>query len=419
MKGVFLMSIIAVENVNLISGNDDDGVLNNVTILIENKFIKKVKKTPQISFDRNSYKIVDATDKWLMPGLINCHDHLFNKNWGNLSSNIERKAWQMEFFLRSPGYQALESAKNSWEELKQGVTTIRDLGGPSVKNQKSPNYTNVDLRKAIESGLCGPRILACRLAINITGGHGYPWYGIREADGTNEVRKAVREQLKGGADCIKIMSGGGFANYPEEDPNFEEFSIEEIKVAVEEAHKREKLVTAHAISSKAAKNAILAGVDTIEHGFMIDEETVRLMFENNVSFVPTMIVPLKILQRDASPLHSLIKGIVPEHKKIVLLAKKLGVMIGVGTDSGYKMYEELEALIECGFSPLEALVLATKSSAKICGLENVGIIQEGKIADVILLEKNPLKDIKKAFDNVQMVIKEGQVIYLKDGNLNT
>jgi len=404
------MSKIALENVNLISGNEDE-VFNNMTVLIEDKFIQKVDETSQISFDRNSYKLIDATDKWLMPGLINCHEHLFNKKLGDLSSNIERKAWRMECFLRTPGHQALESAKNAWEELKQGVTTIRDLGGPYVKNQNTPNYTNVDLRKAIESGLSGPRILACRLAISITGGHGYPWYGTREADGPNEVCKAVREQFKGGADCIKIMSGGGFANYPEEDPNYAEFSIEEIKSAVNEAHKRERLITAHAISNKAIKNATLAGVDTIEHGFMNDEETVKMMVKKKVSYVPTMMVLIKVLQREISPLHSLIKEILPENKKMVFLAKKLGVLIGVGTDSANKMYEELEAFIECGFSPLEALVSATKSSAEICGLKNVGIIQEGKIADVILLSNNPLKSVKKAFDNVYMVIKEGQVTY--------
>ena len=404
------MSKIALENVNLINGNKNE-IFNNMTVLIEDKFIQKVDKTFQISFDRNSYKLIDATDKWLMPGLINCHDHLFDKKLGVLSSNIERKAWRMECFLRTPGHQALESAKNAWEELKQGVTTIRDLGGPYVKNQKTPNYTNVDLRKAIESGLSGPRILACRLAISITGGHGYPWFGTREADGPNEVCKAVREQFKGGADCIKIMSGGGFANYPEEDPNNTEFSIEEIKAAVNEAHKRERLITAHAISNKAIKNAILAGVDTIEHGFMIDEETVKMMVQKKVSFVPTMMVPIKILQREISPLHSLIKEILPEYKKMVFLAKKLGVLIGVGTDSSNKMYEELEAFIECGFSPLEALVSATKSSAEICGLKNVGIIQEEMIADIILLNNNPLKSVKKAFDNVHMVIQEGQVTY--------
>lgn len=405
-----MMSKIALENVNLIDGNKNE-IFNNMTVLIEDKFIQKVDETSQIRFDRNSYKLIDATGKWLMPGLINCHDHLFDKKLGDLSSNIERKAWRMECFLRTPGHQALESAKNAWEELKQGVTTIRDLGGPYVKNQKTPNYTNVDLRKAIESGLSGPRILACRLAISITGGHGYPWFGTREADGPNEVCKAVREQFKGGADCIKIMSGGGFANYPEEDPNNTEFSIEEIKAAVNEAHKRERLITAHAISNKAIKNAILAGVDTIEHGFMIDEETVKMMVQKKVSFVPTMMVPIKILQREISPLHSLIKKILPEYKKMVFLAKKLGVLIGVGTDSSNKMYEELEAFIECGFSPLEALVSATKSSAEICGLKNVGIIQEEMIADIILLNNNPLKSVKKAFDNVHMVIQEGQVTY--------
>jgi len=412
------MNKIAFENVNLISGNEND-ISNDMTVIIQDKFIQKVDKTSRIIFDRKSCKLIDGTNKWLMPGLINCHDHIWDKKMGDLSSNVERKAWHMEFFLRSPGYQALESAKNAWEELKQGVTTIRDLGGPHVKNQVFPDYTNVDLRKSIEAGLPGPRILACRLAISITGGHGYPWFGLREADGPNEVCKAVREQLKGGADCIKIMSGGGFLNYPEEDPNFADYSIEEINSAVRETHKKGRFITAHASSDKAAKNAILAGVDTIEHGFMMEEETVSMMVKKNVSYVPTMAVLLKYLQRETSPLLSLIKEIVPKHRKIVLLAKKLGLMIGVGTDSSQKMYEELEVFIEYGFSPLEALVSATKFSAKICGLKNLGVIQKGGIADIILLNNDPLKNIKKAFDNVQIVMKEGQVMYCKNENLNT
>ena len=406
------MPYIAIENVNVIDGQG--GLIANATVRVGDRIIQEVSTAADLKPSAQNYEIIDGRGRWLMPGLVNCHDHLLNKSLRTIEDGSTDatavKAWRMQMFLSSPGYLALECAKNAQWELEQGVTTIRELGGPAVPDQVSPPYTNVDLRDAIASGLKGPRILACRLAITMTGGHGHPWYGIREADGTEEVRKAVREQLKGGADVIKIMSSAGTANYPHEHPGMTEFTVEELRVAVEEAHRRETPVTTHAMSNEAVRNALLAGIDTIEHGFLINDEMVRMMAGDGTSFVPTATVCKRIATSGSGPMAELFGKALPGYGERILKALEIGVPVGVGTDSRHTMLEEMQTLSGFGMASTDVLTAATSVGAKICGVSKAGIVAEGYIADLILLDSNPLDDLTKAFQNVSLVMKEGQVV---------
>jgi len=406
------MPYIAIENVNVIDGQG--GLIANATVRVGDSIIQEVSTAADLKPSAQNYEIIDGRGRWLMPGLVNCHDHLLNKSLRTIEDGSTDatavKAWRMQMFLSSPGYLALECAKNAQWELEQGVTTIRELGGPAVPDQVSPTYTNVDLRDAIASGLKGPRILACRLAITMTGGHGHPWYGIREADGTEEVRKAVREQLKGGADVIKIMSSAGTANYPHEHPGMTEFTVEELSVAVKEAHRRETPVTTHAMSDEAVRNALKAGIDTIEHGFLINDETAKMMAEAGASFVPTATVCKRIATSGSGPMAELFGKALPGYGERVIRAVEMGIPVGVGTDSRHTMLEEMDTLSGFGMTPMDVLTAATSIGAKICSLSNVGVVAEEYIADLILMDSNPLEDLTKAFRNVSLVMKEGQVV---------
>jgi imidazolonepropionase-like amidohydrolase len=320
------------------------------------------------------------------------------------------KTWRYEKFLSPPGNQALECAKNAMMELRQGVTTVRELGGPNVPDQINPPFTNVDLRDAIDAGFPGPRIVACRLMVTMTGGHGYPAYEIREADGPDEVRKAVREQIKGGADCIKIMSSAGMADYPREHPGINEYTVEELRVAAEETHRRERKITTHAMSDVAVKNAIEAGIDTIEHGFLMEPDTVTIMLENDISFVPTTSVCRGVATSGRSGLGDVMKNAFPRYQEAVLRAVSEGVVVGVGTDSRYMMIEEMESLAQMGMSPMDVITSATSAAAAVCGLQRLGVVAKGHIADLVLLGDDPTRNIRKAFEDVRFVMRSGKVM---------
>lgn len=406
------MANIVIENVNVIDGM---GNLNpNTTVLVKDNLIDRVGPAPNVEFARSAYEIIDGKDKWLMPGLVNCHDHLLNKSLRQIQDGSTDatavKAWRMEMFLKSPGYLALECAKNARWELEQGVTTIRELGGPAVPDQTSPPYTNVDLRDAIANGMSGPKILACRLAIAMTGGHGHPWYGIREADGVDEVRKAVREQLKGGADVIKIMSSAGTANYPHEHPDMTEFTIKELTVAVEEAHRRDTPVTTHAMSDEAVRNALKADIDTIEHGFLMNIETAEMISDAGVSFVPTATVCKRIATSGSGPLAQMFSAALPAFSEMIVQAEDMGILMGVGTDSRHTMLEEMVTLVEFGMASMDVLTAATSKGAGICRLVNTGQVEKDFVADLVLLDHNPVEDLAKAFGAVRMVIKDGEIV---------
>ena len=352
-------------------------------------------------------RIVDAVGCTLLPGMINLHVHIVRRH-------LHQKSSRTPFRQGAPYYENLKDTtrmlwaiKNAWYELTHGVTTIRDCA--------TKNRLNIELREAIDSGLVGgPRVVACGFGIAGTGGHEtHRYQGAVEADGPDEVRKAVRAEIKAGADFIKFMASGGIGGMPEhEDPRWIEFSVEELKVGVEEAHNRNKRTAAHAMGIGPVMNCLKAGIDCIEHGVGLDRHAVELMVSQGVYYIPTVSGITDVSRREAEhgnkTLARLIEDVVvkPLYESIAL-AHQAGVPIGAGTDTLGDMVEELKLLHRCGLTPMECIRAATSVAATILGQEaDIGTIQTGKIADLVIVQGNPLEELG-LMQNVRDVFKAG------------
>jgi imidazolonepropionase-like amidohydrolase len=298
--------------------------------------------------------------------------------------------------------------------ILNGVTTIRDMGGP--------DGIDLALRDAVASGLIvGPRMrVSCR-CVCMTGGHG--WRAGREADGPEEVRRAAREQLKAGADQFKIMASGGVMT-PGVDPGAAQYTEEEMSAGIEEAHKAGRMAATHAQGKQAILNAVRAGIDTIEHGFYVDEEVAALMVEKNVYFVPTLAAVHNIVANGVKggvPAYAVKKAekIHALHRDNLIKAKAAGVVIGMGTDAGTpfnahgKNLQELELLVKAGFSPTEALIAATKTAAEVIGMkDDLGMLEAGRLADLVVCIGDPTKDVSLLTDpdNIKAIYLAGRKI---------
>jgi imidazolonepropionase-like amidohydrolase len=399
---------LAFSNVNLIDGLG--GVIYAATVALNGGKIESVTVGDSATVPED-VQLIDGNGGWLMPGLINCHDHLSNK-WLRTTPASDYQAARLKRRHSNPGTHALEAAGNATWELRQGVTTVRELGGPGMAIGQEM-FTNVDIRNAIEAGqIPGPRVIASRLIIAMTGGHGTPWYGVREADGPDEVRQAIREQVKGGADCIKIMSTAGLANYPHESPDTDEYTFEELEAGADEAHRHDRLITTHAMSDSAVRRAVIAGIDTIEHAFLTTSDGVKAMADGGVSFVPTARVAWRMTRNSPPALAELLES--AGHRERVLEAVELGVPLGVGTDSRFTVLEEMETLVDYGVSVETVLKGATGTAAGICGLEDSGVIAPGKRSDLLLLRTNPLEGLRSAFEQMELVVKAGDIVVASD-----
>lgn len=346
---------------------------------------------------------IDAQGKTILPGLINLHTHI---------SLDGRSPDPYGTALKDGPYIMLVKAMHAAKEyLQSGVTTIRDLG--------AMDGVDFGVKRAITEGLIiGPRMLVSGRPLCITGGHGRPL--SMEVDGADSARHAARLQLKDGADVIKLMATGGVmspgANLGSQ------LTLEEMKAAVEEANKAGKIVSAHAHGVEGIKNAILAGVTTVEHGTFLDQEAAQMMVERGTYLVSTLSCGRLMLGEEG------IKAGVPEYLREVArlvtekqleslrLAHEIGVKISPGTDSGMPltphgtMVEEFRLLIQIGLSSDEALGAATRVAADILGLgDKIGTIEAGKLADVLAVNGDPLSDCQ-SLANVAWVMKEGQIV---------
>jgi len=389
---------------NIFLGTSDKDVMDNAFILVrENKILYVGDKPPS-----GEYDIMDLDGFFVMPGMIDLHVHLSSSGEPNYTSRI----------TETTEYQALKAYSNAEKALQSGFTTLRDVGASGMQV--------ISLKKAINSGLVqGPRIFAAGRMITETGGHGDTPFGSgRVCDGADEVRKAVREQIKAGADLIKLsVSGGGMS--PQDSPDEPQFTVEEISVAVQEAHSKHRRVAAHAQSNIGIKNALRAGVDTIEHALYLDEESCKMIVAQNRIIVPTMISPFLTAtygKNAGVPEWALAKTqmALEPHKMSVNLANNMGVKIGFGTDAGTPFNyhglngREFECLVvRGGLTPGQALYAATGIAAEALGKnDSLGTISAGKLADIIAINGNPLTDIKVLADptNVRFVMLNGQVV---------
>jgi imidazolonepropionase-like amidohydrolase len=366
---------------------------------------------PSGTIRSNGATEVDATGQFVVPGLFNIHDHLSGRDIRFTKPGQGIAALHHELAQTPDRDLVLLMAANAAQQLYDGTTTVRDVG--------SHNQTNIVIREAVRLGrIPGPRVLACGEGITSTGGHG--WDISRQADGPEECRKAVREQLRAGADLIKIMASGGMSNYPRESASELQFSFEEILAIVQEAHNRNRRTCAHANPTKVIQACVRAGVDSIEHGIYIDEETVGLMKAARTAYVPTLSSGARLADRDynqraGTPAFSdvRLKNDIGPRRESIRMCIRAGIKVGVGADGAGDIIDEMEFFTELGYDTMQALCSGTRVSAEICGVDDMlGTVQAGKIADVLVLLADPLETIRNA-TKVRVVIKEGRVV--RDG----
>jgi imidazolonepropionase-like amidohydrolase len=373
-----------------------EGMIEDGAVVVEDGRIASVGPA------RGLPEAVDLGDVTLMPGLIDAHVHLV---WDASAEPHEVVARQ------SRALTVLRCAKNAALHLRAGVTTVRDVG--------STDGLAVEIGRAVELGiLSGPRVVAAGRAIAMTGGHG--WFLGREADGPDALRRAVREEIKAGASCIKLMASGGVYGHAEE-PGSPQLTVEEMRSGVEEAHKAGRKAAAHAYSVEAINNALEAGVDSVEHGSFLDRETIERMREQGTYLVPTMSVYAAMAEKGpglGSPEYITRKTaeVLEASGEAFRLALEVGVPVAAGTDCGAPGHphgtlpEELRLMVEAGATPLQALRFGTSAAAELLGLgDEVGALEPGKRADLLAVAGDPTLDIQ-SLREVRLVLRDGVVV---------
>ncbi len=344
-------------------------------------------------------RIIDAP--CVIPGLINAHVHL------EMSGEAQT---QTVFVLTTPTQRAIVAAENARRALQAGVTSVRDLG--------STHALAIDVRDAIAAGrIAGPNVVAAGRAICMTGGHG--WFIGREADGPLDVRKAVREQRRDGADCIKFIATGGVLTKGAV-PGVVQLSEDELRAGVAEAHAHGMTCAAHAIGTEGIANALRAGVDSIEHGHLVDDAGIALFVERGAYLVPTLAAIRCITDggEDAGMPEFVVRKAreIAEHAEGNLRrARAAGVRFAAGSDAGtpYNGHDafayELELMqTMLGLSGREALRAATVDAAALLGLPR-GTLAVGAVADAVVLERDVASDVR-AFRSPRVVIKDGTLV---------
>jgi imidazolonepropionase-like amidohydrolase len=398
---------LAIKCGKLFDGKNDK-LLDNQTIIIQGNRITAVGTN--ISIPANA-GVIDLSKATVLPGLIDTHTHMY----------LHDGDYNEQLLKEQIAYRAIYASVNARQTLEAGFTTIRDL------ETEGAMYADVALRDAINNGVVpGPRMQASTRSLGITGGYS-PYgfspevpmvYGAQIADGVEGVRLAAREQIKYGADVIKIyidhrrgrsLVGDSLTGFPT-------FTLEETKAIVEEAAKVGIKVAAHAYSSVAAQTAINAGCASIEHGLYLDEATFRLMAQKGCYWVPTMIAYLRGLENpNATPAaRKMSEGTTQRHKATFQRALKIpGLKIAFGSDltgAHGTNARELEVMVRYGMAPLAALKSATAVAANLLGWQNqIGSIEPGKLADIIAVSGDPLADITE-LQRVTFVMKDGKVI---------
>jgi imidazolonepropionase-like amidohydrolase len=391
-------------NAHLIDGTGADP-LEGATLIFEEQ-VQEISVDGGLE-DHPGEEILDVGGRTVIPGLINAHTHICMDS--NAPDTL--KAISAE----PPGVTAIRAAQRVGRMLEAGITTARDLGGAF--------YIDLEVRDLVKSGeIPGPRLLCAGKLITMTGGHG--WIIGQECDGADEVRKGVREQLKAGADVIKLMATGGVMT-PGVQPGSAQLTEEELRAGIEEAGKANRRTATHAQGLEGIKNAIRAGINTIEHGFYLDEEAVAMMVERGIVFVPTLAAAYQLIQAGTEagiPQYVIDKiSMVDEaHKRSFQLAWKAGVVLAAGNDGGTPfnpqedLATEIQLMVQLGLPVVDAIRAGTWGSALALGLEEeIGTLEVGKQADLVVLDGDPMADIE-ALRRVWCVVQGGRVVYRED-----
>jgi imidazolonepropionase-like amidohydrolase len=381
----------------------DGRVFEHGAVLVEGERILKVS-TGEIPVPKGAQRIA-LDGRTLLPGFIDCHVHFCLDGSPDPVGTLVREHASLV---------TLKAADSARRTLLAGVTSVRDMGGK--------DGIDLALRDAIRSGLVlGPRMLASGRVICMTGGHG--WQLGQEADGPDEVMKVAREQIKAGVDVVKFMATGGVMT-PDVEPGSEQFTEEELRAGIQEAHKAGRKTATHAMGTQGILNALRAGIDSIEHGVFLNEEAISLMVERDVPLIPTLSALYHIESRGIEagiPPFAVEKThrVKPFHLESVRMAREAGVRVAMGTDAGtpFNMHGEnlgeLKRLVEVGYSSMEAIQVGTQIAAEVIGLgEELGTIEEGKLADLIVVEGDPLEDIGLLLsaEAIRLVMQGGKLV---------
>ncbi len=408
---------LAIVGGTLIDGMGGDPVRSGV-VVVENGKVVAAGSEKNVAIPANA-KRLDASGRTILPGFIDCHVH-----------GTYRARDMRQHLLNTPTYNVLRSLEIFRETLACGITTARDMGG-----------ADAGFRAAIEEGhIDGPRLLISLGMISQTGGHGDYWVpaGMRiqkrmwlpntVADGVEEIRRVVRELLMRGADFIKICATGGITSVTDswDEP---QFTVAEIRTAVEEAAAKRRRVAVHAEGVEGIRNAVAAGIHTLEHGWFLDEESADKMIESGTWWVPTLaLVPLSVKRRGEdkswaghqmgqedvkdSEIYRLMQDQIPIWKEAV----RRGVKVAMGTDQSHRLLVgenmvELEFMVNwLGMSPMDVIVASTSRAAECIERPELGALTPGKVADILVVDGNPLDDIRvlQSRERIHMVMKAGK-----------
>jgi imidazolonepropionase-like amidohydrolase len=406
--------VVVIKAGRLFEGTGD-GYRRNALIVVEGQRIKSVSPNANQPLPEGA-EVIDLSDAVVLPGLIDCHTHL--------SARADRFD-EIYSFKNTPYDAAFAAVKNARTTLEAGFTTVRDVG--------SRAFLAVDLRDAINEGfLVGPRIIASGPGISMTGGHGdlnrfapqvrvstFPnERDFKIADGPDQVRQVTRAQLKYGVDLIKVHASGGVMSRGDS-PGAAQFTIDELKAAVEEAHAAGRNVAAHAHGTQGIKNAVVAGVDSIEHGSLIDDEGIQLMLKHGTWLVADIYNDDYLLGKAIEyklPQESIDKerAIGQQQRDNFARAVGAGVKIAFGTDAGVYPHgdnaKQFHYMVKYGLTPARAIRSATADAAELLGRKaELGRVAPRMYADLIAVSGDPLADVR-ALESVGFVMKGGTVI---------
>ena len=366
-------------------------------------------------------QVIDLGDATLSPGFMDAHTHLTADFSGNYN---QRRLQEVDLNVSE---QAITATTYARATIEAGFTTVRDLGSRFVASKE---FVDIALRNSINKGVVpGPRMLVATYGIGATGGHFDPTAGFRDllfgrepdysegiADGPDAVRHAVRFEIKNGADVIKAAVSGGVLSLTDE-VDTPQFTPAEIAALVDETHRLRKKVAVHCHGDQAAKDAIEAGVDSIEHGSFLKPETLQLMKTKGTYLVPTLMATEWVLAKlDSYPPALQAKGKAAGAARTEMFrnAVKLGVKIALGTDAGVYPHgqnaKEFKLMVDLGMTPIDALRAGTSSDADLLGISTkVGTLEKGKLADIVAMPGDPTQDIT-ATERVSFVMKEGKIV---------
>lgn len=402
----------AIIGATLIDGTGHDPI-SHATVVIEDERVQSVKTRGAVP---RGAQVIEAEGLTLLPGLIDTHVHFMFDGMNIVQTLMTPYALRL--------YQALPRAAIT---LAGGVTTVRDAG-----------HTPAGLKAAIAQKIVpGPRMQVAITILSQTGGHGdqtmpcgiclqvpTPDMPASVVDGVEAMRQRVRELLRAGADWIKVCATGGVLS-PADTPTSSQFTIEEMRAAVEEGQAHGNVeVMAHAQGTNGIKNAIRAGVKSIEHGIWLDDEAIALMIKHDVYLVPTLVAPVQVLRRAEAEPGSMpefgitkSRAVIPDHQDSFRRAVAAGVKVAMGTDSGVGPHgqnaEELALMVQCGMTPMQAILASTRNAATLMKLDrDLGTIEPGKIADLLLLNGDPLVDINvlRPHDNIVLILQSGAMV---------